>query len=237
VSGPFPFESATQNTSVVFGISNSRNFDGTSIHQPTQTDWGVGIVGQPNDLVHRKATSWDTQTVCLQYFTDTGATMSSCMVPGSPYMTFTFKNAAVAINSLNGNAGSVQWVTNGKHTLRKLMFGVINAKENIATCPAGTKAKITNSAGTYLLYSLNGTLALTQNGNILQSQTGYSGTIRMALLNETSQEAILDQYVGTYATGLTMSYAISGNTSTQTWQWTTAGTSSNLLLLSWPHHR
>ncbi|KAG2186363.1 hypothetical protein INT43_002801, partial [Umbelopsis isabellina] len=213
VSGPFPFESATQNTSVVFGISNNRNFDGTSIHQPTQNDWGVGIAGLPNDLVHRKATSWDTQTVCLQYFTDAGSTMSSCMVPGSPYMTFTFKNAVVNINSLNGNAGSVQWVT------------------------SGTKAKITNSAGTYLLYSLNGTLSLTQNGNTLQSQSGYSGTIRMALLNQTSQEAILDQYVGTYATGLTMSYAVSGNTSTQTWQWSTVGTSSNLLLMSWPHHR
>jgi endo-1,3(4)-beta-glucanase len=114
VAGPFPFESATTNTSVVFGISNKRDFDGSSIHQPTQTDWGVGISGLPEDLEHRKATSWDTQTVCLQYFTDSGSTMSSCMVPGSPYMTFSFKNAAVTIESLNGNLGDIQWVTNGK---------------------------------------------------------------------------------------------------------------------------
>jgi endoglucanase Acf2 len=59
----------------------------------------------------------------------------------------------------------------------------------------------------------------------------------MALLNETSQEAILDQYVGAYPTGLAMTYAVSGNTSTQTWKWSTAGTSSSLLTLSWPHHR
>lgn len=114
VSGPFPFESATTNTTINFGISNHRDFDGTSIHQPTQTDWGVGIVGLPNDLNHRKATSWDTQTVCLQYFTGTGATMSSCMVPGSPYMTFTFNNAAVTIQSLNGNLGNITWVNAGE---------------------------------------------------------------------------------------------------------------------------
>ncbi|GAB5591706.1 hypothetical protein Unana1_06606 [Umbelopsis nana] len=213
VSGPFPFESATTNTTINFGISNHRDFDGTSIHQPTQTDWGVGIVGLPNDLNHRKATSWDTQTVCLQYFTGTGATMSSCMVPGSPYMTFTFNNAAVTIQSLNGNLGNITWVN------------------------AGTKAKITNSAGTYLLYALNSPLTLTQNQNTLQSQTGYTGTIRMALLNETSQEAILDTYVGAYPTGLTMSYTVSGDTSTQTWKWATAGNSSSLLTLCWPHHR
>ncbi|KAI9277913.1 glycosyl hydrolase family 81-domain-containing protein, partial [Umbelopsis sp. AD052] len=213
VSGPFPFESATTNTSIVFGISNKRDFDGTSIHQPTQNDWSVGIAGLPNDLQHRKATSWDTQTVCLQYFTDSGSTMSSCMAPGSPYMTFTFKNAVVNINSMNGNLGTITWVT------------------------AGKKAKITNSAGTYLLYAVDTALTLTTNANTLVSQSGYTGTIRMALLNETSQEAILDQYVGAYPTGLTMSYAVSGNTSTQTWKWSTAGTSSTLLTLSWPHHR
>ncbi|KAH8556532.1 glycoside hydrolase family 81 protein [Umbelopsis sp. PMI_123] len=213
VAGPFPFESATTNTSVVFGISNKRDFDGSSIHQPTQTDWGVGISGLPEDLEHRKAISWDTQTVCLQYFTDSGSTMSSCMVPGSPYMTFSFKNAAVTIESLNGNLGDIQWVTKG------------------------TKAKITNDAGTYLLYVLNGSLNFTQNTNTLESQSGYTGTIRMALLNETSQEAILDKYVGSYATGLNMTYAVSGDTSTQTWKWTVAGNSSDLLTMSWPHHR
>jgi hypothetical protein len=116
VAGPFPFESSTTNTTVNFGISNHRDFDGTSIHQPTQNDWGVGLSGAPNDLSHRKATSWDTQTVCLQYFTGTGATMSSCMVPGSPYMTFTFSNAIVNIQSLNGNLGTIQWVTTGRNS-------------------------------------------------------------------------------------------------------------------------
>ena len=101
----------------------------------------------------------------------------------------------------------------------------------------GTKAKITNDAGTYLLYVLNGSLDLTQSANKLQSQSGYTGSIRMALLNETSQEAILDKYVGAYATGLDMTYDVSGDTSTQTWKWTVAGNSSDLLTLSWPHHR
>lgn len=59
----------------------------------------------------------------------------------------------------------------------------------------------------------------------------------MALLNETSQEAILDKYAGAYATGLDMNYDVSGDTSTQTWKWTVAGNSSDLLTLSWPHHR
>jgi len=114
-AGPFPFQSATTNTGLSFGISDNRQFDGTSLKQPTQLDWSVGFVGLPNSITNRKALSWDTQTVCLQYFNSAGSTtMNSCLVPGSPYMTLTFTNAAVTLNSLKGSITSFQWVTTGK---------------------------------------------------------------------------------------------------------------------------
>lgn len=112
-AGPFPFQTATKNTGLFFGISDTRNFDGVSIHQNTQLDWYVSFAGLPEDLTHRKAKSWDTQTVCLQYFNDAGTTMDSCLVPGSPYMTFTFNNAAVIIGSLQSEITNFQWVTPG----------------------------------------------------------------------------------------------------------------------------
>jgi len=59
----------------------------------------------------------------------------------------------------------------------------------------------------------------------------------MAKLKDPSQEAILDASAATYATGLTMSYAVANDVSTQTWTWNVVGTASKLLILSWPHHR
>jgi len=107
---------------LVFGISDTREFDGTSVKVPTQRDWTASIGDLPNVKENRKAVSWDTQTVCLQYFNNAGATMDSCLVPGSPYMTLTFKNAAVVLTSTKGNIANFQWVNQGKNTKRIVLI-------------------------------------------------------------------------------------------------------------------
>ncbi|CAG7831711.1 unnamed protein product [Allacma fusca] len=213
VAGPFPFQSKTTNLGLDFGISDHRAFDGTSIHVNTQLDWRAGYFGIPNNQNARKALSWDTQTVCLQYFNG-GTTMESCLVPGSPYMTLKYRDAAVVLTSLNNDITNFQWVTPGK------------------------KAKVTHPGGTYLLYVVEGDLsALVANGDTLTSPAGFTGTIRLAKLKEASQEAVLDRHANTYPTGLTMSYSVAGDVSTQTWTWSTVGNAADLLILSWPHHR
>ena len=95
-------------------MSTSRQFDGTSVKQPTQADWRAGFTEHTGDFANHKATGFDTQTVTVQYFQG-GATLTSYLVPGSPYMTFSYKGATPQFASLNGDVKSIngQDVTNG----------------------------------------------------------------------------------------------------------------------------
>ncbi|CAL8124059.1 unnamed protein product [Orchesella dallaii] len=217
VAGPFPFQVATTANGLIVGLSDNREFDGTSIKVNTQQDWTVGIADLPNDLSHRKATSWDTQTVCLQYFNNAGATMDTCLVPGSPYLSFKFNNAQVILTSNKDAITNFQWVTEG------------------------SKAKVTHAGGTYIIYVTSGNLQLALDGTtklVSPPGFGFTGTIRLAKLKEASQEAVLDTHASAIPSGLDMSYTVAGDVSTQTWTWSvSAGNAADLLILSWPHHR
>lgn len=57
-AGPFPYESNLISSAIQFGISSSRDFDGTSVHQPTQTDWAAGFVEHSSSAGDHKATAW-----------------------------------------------------------------------------------------------------------------------------------------------------------------------------------
>lgn len=141
--------------------------------------------------------------------------MDTCLVPGSPYMTFTFVNAEVVITSNQGDIQAFSWVTEGK------------------------KAKVTHNGGTYIIYVTAGDLQLRQDGTTkLVGQAGFSGTIRFAKLKEDSQESVLDTHSSVIPSGVDMSYQVNGDVSTQTWTWlVSAGNAADLLTLSWPHHR
>lgn len=45
-------------SAIQFGVSTSRDFDGTSIHQPTQTDWLAGFVEHSGAASDHKAIGW-----------------------------------------------------------------------------------------------------------------------------------------------------------------------------------
>lgn len=57
-AGPFPYESNLAASSIQFGMSTQRQFDGTSIKEPTQTDWSVGFVEHSGDFSDHHAISW-----------------------------------------------------------------------------------------------------------------------------------------------------------------------------------
>jgi endo-1,3(4)-beta-glucanase len=86
---------------VVFGVSTQRSFDGTSIKQPTQTDWLVSFAEHSGEFANHKAVGFDAQSVTVQYFED-GASMTFYGVPGSPYVTFQYNQSTPVFTAMKG---------------------------------------------------------------------------------------------------------------------------------------
>ncbi|KAG5729861.1 putative endo-1,3(4)-beta-glucanase 2 [Termitomyces sp. T112] len=222
VGGPFPYQSSLGATGIQFGVSTSRSFDGTSIHQPTQTDWSVGFVEHNGNVRNRKASSWDSQSVTVQYFTGS-STMTSYLVPGSPYLTFSYSGATPKLTSALGPITSFAGKALGS---------------GASTTVTGTSFQVVNGAGTYIIYSLSGAVSLTaSNTGTIVAGAQFKGVLRVVKLNSPSHKAILDQYVANYPTGVSTDYDFNGDVGTLRFTWTVTGNAANLLMLTWPHHR
>ncbi|KAJ7611622.1 glycoside hydrolase family 81 protein [Roridomyces roridus] len=205
VAGPYPYMSAALDNGFQFGISNTRNFDGTSIIQTTQMDWSASYVQNPNTHTSHKATGWDTQSVTIKYFASSGAGFTTYLVPGSPYMTLNYNAATILLTSLNGNIISVNGTSVGT--------GSVSVQ--------GTKFLITNSAGTYVLYSLGGSIKLTVTSSTITGASSFTGVIRLArVTSDSTSQGILDQYSANYPTGVALDYTFSGNNATMSFTWT-----------------
>ncbi|KAF7294669.1 Glycoside hydrolase family 81 protein [Mycena indigotica] len=222
VAGPFPYMSRSLDTGLQFGISSARNFDGTSIIQTTQMDWEASYLENPNTHTSHKASAWDTQSVTIKYFASSGAGFTTYLVPGSPYITLNYNAATIILTSRNGNVLSV----NGK---------------NVTATPtsfSGTKFTVINGAGTYVIYSLSGSITFSATSVSLTATATHNGVIRLARVTaEATSQSILDQYSTTYPTGVALDYSFSANNATLSFTWNVVGTASQLLHLTWPHHR
>ncbi|EJD34613.1 hypothetical protein AURDEDRAFT_188974 [Auricularia subglabra TFB-10046 SS5] len=225
VGGPFPYQSRCLANGVQFGISANREFDGTSIRQPSNIEWSASFVEHNGAAANHKAVDWDAQTVTVQYFA-AAAAMNSFMVPGSAYMTFNYTTATPTFTSLNGR------------------ITAINAKTvpgGSAVCESAIRFKIVTTSSTYIIYSLRGAITLctdrSANPTLLQCYQRISGVLRMAKLPAASHEKTLDTYYATYATGMNLDYSFSGNSATLQFKWETVGEASKLMHLTWPHHR
>ncbi|KAH8928622.1 glycoside hydrolase family 81 protein [Atractiella rhizophila] len=221
-AGPFPYQSRLLADSIHFGVGNNRDFDGVSIHQPTQDDWAAGFTELNAIAANHKALAWDTQTVTLQYFTGS-STMTSYMVPGSPYITLNYAGATPKLTSQNGAITSFN--------------GQAVSNSGAAVTASGTKFKVVNSAGTYIIYSLGGSITLSATSTTITGSAKVSGVIRIAKLQAAGHEATLDQYYQNYATAVTTDYSFSGDSATLTFSWAVTGNANQLLHLTWPHHR
>ncbi|KZT36281.1 hypothetical protein SISSUDRAFT_1034970 [Sistotremastrum suecicum HHB10207 ss-3] len=225
-AGPFPYESNMANSSIQFGVSSERDFDGTSIHQPTQTDWSVGFVEHSGNFNDHKTLGWDSQSITVQYFTG-ASTMTSYLVPGSPYLTFNFAAATPLFTSGQGVITS--------------FAGKTVTNNGAAVSSTGTEFAVVNNIGTYLIYSLNGAITLSASSTgatgTIKASAPFNGVLRVAKLNSTSHQPLLDQYAANYPTAVTTDYTFSGDTATLSFTWTVTGNAANLLMLTWPHHR
>ncbi|KAA1468498.1 glycoside hydrolase [Dentipellis sp. KUC8613] len=228
-AGPFPYETSLQPTGINFGISTSRQWDGTSIKQPTQTDWTAGFSEHSGNRADHKALSWDRQSVTVQYFTGS-STLTTYLVPGSPYLTFDY-------------AGATPVFTSGQGAITS--FGGQSIDNGESTNSTGTRFEVVNSAGTYIIYSLSGSLTLvaTNSGTVAGSSPFNGcfskGVLRMVKLNDPSHATLLDQKASNYPTGVNVDYSISSDNKIGTlyFTWSVSGSANDLLMLTWPHHR
>lgn len=226
-AGPFPYESNLDGYGILFGISNDRTWDGTSIQQWTHNDWRASFVEHSGTFKNHKATAFDTQTVTVQYFEDS-STMTAYLVPGSPYMTFEYNGATPLLTSRNGGIASFngQSLTTGE-----------------TTTATGTQFNVTDTEGTtYLIYSLS-SISLTasadssSSGTITASNT-LNGILRLVMLNESMHKTLLDEHYQVYPVRQDFDYSFTDTTGTLIFSWATyGGDREDLLMLTWPHHR
>ncbi|KAI8633667.1 glycoside hydrolase family 81 protein [Xylariaceae sp. FL1651] len=225
-AGPFPYESSLDDTGVRFGISSDRQFDGTSIKQPTQIDWLAAFTEHSGSFSNHKATAFDTQSVTVQYFQGT-STMTAYLVPGSPYMTFEYKQATPLLTSVNGGIKS---------------FNGQTLSTGASASATGTTFTVTDTSGTtYLIYalssiSLTATSTLSTSGTI-RASSSFNGVLRLVKLNDQSHKTLLDQHYQVYPTSAGLDYSFTDTSGTLIFNWATVGDGSQLLMLTWPHHR
>ncbi|KIY43569.1 glycoside hydrolase family 81 protein [Fistulina hepatica ATCC 64428] len=224
-AGPFPYETSLTASAIQFGISTDRSFDGTSIHQYTQTDWSVGFTEHTGLFDDHKALSWDMQTVTLQYFTDSGY-LNSYMVPGSPYLTFEFNNATPQFISGQGMISSF-----AGHDMTAGCNGTATGNEFL----------VVNDIGTYIIYSLTSNITLTAvvetGGGYITASAPFDGILRVVKLNESSHQDLLDSHAAVWPYGVTVDYEFDDSNATLRFTWDAQGNASDLLMLTWPHHR
>ncbi|KAI0452042.1 glycoside hydrolase family 81 protein [Xylaria acuta] len=225
-AGPFPYESSLDGTGVRFGISTDRQFDGTSVKQPTQIDWLAGFSEHSGSFSNHKATAFDTQSVTVQYF-EGSASMSAYLVPGSPYMTFEYKQATPLLTSINGGIQSF----NGHELSTGASFSA-----------TGTTFTVVDSKGTtYLIYSLSSislvATAKSSSSGEIRASGPFTGVLRLVKLNDPTHKTLLDQHYQVYPKSVGLDYSFTDTSSNVLFNWNTIGDGSQLLMLTWPHHR
>lgn len=94
---------------------------------------------------------------------------------------------------------------------------------------------------TYLIYTIS-TITLTatsdsSSSGTIRANNVYNGVIRLVKLADPSHKALLDQHYTVYPTSVGLDYSFSDTTGTVLFNWNTIGDGSNLLMLTWPHHR
>lgn len=105
----------------------------------------------------------------------------------------------------------------------------------------GTQFTMSSANSTYLIYALSPiTLTATATSSdegTISASSPFSGVLRLAMLNEPSHKVLLDHYSDVYPTSVGLDYSWTNSTGTIVFNWDAAGNGSDLLMLTWPHHR
>ena len=106
----------------------------------------------------------------------------------------------------------------------------------------GTQFTVVDTAGTtYRIYALSSiTLTATSastNSGTISAGGQFTGVLRLVKLAQASHQALLDQHYQVYPTSVGHDYSFTDTTGTLYFTWDTVGDGSQLLMLTWPHHR
>jgi endo-1,3(4)-beta-glucanase len=100
---------------------------------------------------------------------------------------------------------------------------------------------IDTSGTTYLIYALSSisltATSVSSSSGMIQAGGAFTGVLRLVMLAQSSHKALLDQYYQVYPTSVGLDYTFTDTTGTLIFNWTTVGDGSQLLMLTWPHHR
>ena len=79
--------------------------------------------------------------------------------------------------------------------------------------------------------------SVSSNSGTIKASAPFSGVLRLVLLAQPSHKALLDQHYQVYPTSQELDYSFTDTTGTLIFNWATVGDGSQLLMLTWPHHR
>ncbi len=94
----------------------------------------------------------------------------------------------------------------------------------------------------YLIYALS-SITLTakadsSNSGTIRAGGQFDGVLRLVMLANQGHKTLLDQHYKTYPTAANLDYAFGSADGTVLFNWDTqGGDGSQLLMLTWPHHR
>lgn len=98
-----------------------------------------------------------------------------------------------------------------------------------------------SGGSTYLIYALSSitlkATAVSSSSGTIQASGAFSGVLRIVKLADPNHKDLLDQHYQVYPTAVTLDYTLTDTSGTLIFDWTTVGDGSNLLMLTYPHHR
>jgi endo-1,3(4)-beta-glucanase len=127
-------------------------------------------------------------------------------------------------------------------TLRRQTHPLCHHLTSGIASATGTEFTVTDTSGTtYIIYALSSislkVTSVSSNSGTIQASGAFTGVIRFVKLADASHKALLDQHYQIYPKSFGVDYTFSGSTGTLVFNWNTVGDGSNLLMLTWPHHR
>jgi endo-1,3(4)-beta-glucanase len=206
-------------------------------------DWLASFTEHSGTFGNHKATAFDTQSLTVQYFQGS-STMTAYLVPGSPYMTFQYSQATPLLKAMHGGIQTFNGQTlavGGTGEFPSHLFPGQCSQRHEASA-TGTQFTVVDTAGTtYRIYSLSSiTLTATSvsaNAGTISAGGQFTGVLRLVKLAQASHQALLDQHYQVYPTSVGHDYSFTDTTGTLFFNWNTVGDGSQLLMLTWPHHR
>lgn len=174
----------------------------------------------------------------IQYITGS-KTLTSYLVPGSPYLTFAYDNATPIFISEQGPILSFNDKPPAKGGITAKLSRITRPHHITSEGNFGTKFKVTTRIGTYVIYSLSGPISLSASQDKVVASSPFTGVIRMVKLSDPAHERILNDYAGTYPKSVDTGFLYSSTDSTAIlrFTWSVVGNSAELLMMTWPHHR